>query len=284
MESDFLATWELLCLFFIFGTLIGSFLNVLIYRTNTGLGVSGRSRCFSCNKTLRWWELIPVVSYLLLRGRCARCSSRVSLQYPAVELATGVLFAYAGQQYITGWPFSLASVLEFLFVVSIGSLLLVITVYDLRHKIIPDQYVYAFILLAGIRLCVLWRYPVPLWGEFTSFDILAGPLLFFPFWFLWKVSHGRWMGLGDGKLAWGIGWLLGLSQGITAVIGGFWLGAAFALLLMALAVVVPVVGLRSLSPRLTMKSEIPFAPFLIASTAIVFYTGWDVLAMMFFVY
>jgi len=81
-------------LFFIFalGAVIGSFLNVVIFRFNTSRSLSGRSACLYCGKELRWYELIPIVSFLLLRGRCASCKSRLSIQYPLVEFITAVIF------------------------------------------------------------------------------------------------------------------------------------------------------------------------------------------------
>ena len=70
---------------FIFGTILGSFLNVVILRHNSGMTTGGRSMCFSCGKTLHWHELLPVVSYVMLRGKCSQCKSGISLQYPVVE-------------------------------------------------------------------------------------------------------------------------------------------------------------------------------------------------------
>src|SRR3989344_4234135 len=84
--------------FFVFGAIIGSFLNVIILRYNTGLsqknsiGFSGRSHCFSCGKNIKWYDLVPVLSFLFLKGRCRHCKSKISIQYPLVEFITGILF------------------------------------------------------------------------------------------------------------------------------------------------------------------------------------------------
>jgi prepilin signal peptidase PulO-like enzyme (type II secretory pathway) len=78
--------------FFVFGSIIGSFLNVLILRFNTGATFGGRSKCFSCGRELRWYDLVPILSFLFLRGRCRFCKSKISLQYPTVELITGLIF------------------------------------------------------------------------------------------------------------------------------------------------------------------------------------------------
>ena len=99
--------------------------------------------------------------------------------------------------------------------------------------------------------------------------LLAGPMLFFPFWALWFVSQGRWMGLGDGKLALGIGWFLGATLGGSAIMLAFWIGAAWALLHMAYQRLAA--GFSGV--KLSMNSEIPFGPFLILGTIVVYFTG-----------
>jgi leader peptidase (prepilin peptidase)/N-methyltransferase len=100
---------------------------------------------------------------------------------------------------------------------------------------------------------------------------LAGPILFAPFALIWFLSRGRLMGLGDGKIALGIGFLLGLSRGISALLMSFWLGAIVSLLIWAVS---KVPGLFGPNREITMKTEIPFAPFLIAGTLIAFI--WNV--------
>jgi leader peptidase (prepilin peptidase)/N-methyltransferase len=91
--------------------------------------------------------------------------------------------------------------------------------------------------------------------------------LFLPFYLLWKVSSGTWIGLGDGKLAIGIGFLLGTISGLSAIVFSFWIGAIFAIFIMLIS------RLELLSSRITMKSELPFGPFMIIATLIVFFTG-----------
>lgn len=232
---------------FCFGLIVGSFLNVVIFRYNTGMGVRGRSRCFSCARTLRWHELLPLFSFALQRGRCRSCSSRISWQYPAVEGLTGLLFVLVFSQF----GFSISSLPLLLAHLVIASLLVVILVYDFRHKIIPDGLVYTFItlaLLASVLDFSLLRF---------LNHLLAGFLLFGFFYLLWWASSGRWMGFGDAKLGLGVGFLLGLSGGISAIIFAFWIGAVLSLALVGLS------RLRGRKGRLSLKSEIPFAPFII---------------------
>jgi len=253
-------TFVIPALVFIFGTIIGSFLNVVIYRYNSGTSpLTGRSQCFSCGKTLVWYELFPVFSFLSQGGRCRKCKVKISWQYPLVEALTGALFVAT---FLLNKP-----ILETAFLFATFSTLIVIAVYDWRHQIIPDGLAALFAILGLIKY-------------FSSVDItrsfhfpyvwmlIAGPLLFFPFWTLWFISRGQWLGLGDGKLALGIGWFLGATLGGSAVMLAFWVGAAYALLVMAAQKV-----LHYTKGNLSMKSEIPFGPFMIFAFFVVYFTG-----------
>ncbi|MES2436582.1 MAG: prepilin peptidase [Patescibacteria group bacterium] len=250
--------------FFLLGTIIGSFLNVVIYRYNTGMGIGGRSQCFSCGKTLRWYELVPVFSYIFLRGKCSKCKSSVAIQYPLVELVTGLLFLYIYIRYaayIMTYQFSVIAMLLELIVISV---LVVIFVYDMRHKIIPDGLAFVFAVCALVYASI---------DPFTGFHmpsiwaLAAGPIAAFPFAFLWLISGGRWIGLGDAKLALGIGWMLGIIGGISAIIFSFWIGAPLSIMY----ILIQRIRLPRNTEQLTMKSEIPFAPFLILGFLIVLF-------------
>lgn len=250
----------------LFGLIIGSFLNVVILRHGVR-SLEGRSACFSCASTIAWYDNVPVFSYLMLGGRCRSCRTRISIQYPLVELSVAVLFALIGGAFAPSAAPAAAIDLAISF--AIGALLIAIFVYDLRHTIIPDGWVYAAALLS---LAVHFFESVP-------FDlpmlVLAGPVAALPLFSLWLVSRGRWMGLGDSKLALAMGWLLGPIDGITAVMYAFILGAV-----VSLGILLPLpwyrrvlakwgLGTRSAGQSFTMKSEVPFGPFLIASCIIV---------------
>ncbi|MGB2580760.1 MAG: prepilin peptidase [Minisyncoccia bacterium] len=188
---------------FILGTIIGSFLNVVIYRYNSGTSpLTGRSQCFSCGKTLSWRQLVPIFSFLVSQGRCAKCGVRLSWQYPIVEAISGGIFVAV---FLLGKPIH-----ETIILLAIFSTLLVIAVYDLRHQIIPDGLAVLFAVLGlakfflAVDISRAFHFPY-------YWTLIAGPMLFFPFWALWFVSRGRWIGLGDGKLALGIGCLSRLS-------------------------------------------------------------------------
>ncbi|OGZ17167.1 MAG: hypothetical protein A3H76_04110 [Candidatus Lloydbacteria bacterium RIFCSPLOWO2_02_FULL_54_12] len=264
---------------FILGTVIGSFLNVVIYRTGSGAGLRGRSKCLSCGKVLTVAMLIPLFSYLFQGGRCAYCGAKLSVQYPLVEAASGLLFLFVWwvdrfDPVVSNVP----EMLAYLFDTAAWSLLLVIITYDLYHKIILDRFSAIFALLAGVTLFLKWRFGLltpeflPVFGIYTSpwLDLFAGPLIMLPFTLLWFLSGGRAMGLGDAKLAFGLGWFLGLSGGISAVIFAFWTAFFPSLFLLLLP-----------RKRFTMKSEIPFAPFLVLGSMIVFFLGVDMFTWAF---
>lgn len=245
-------------LVFIFGAIIGSFLNVVIFRYNTGETIlNARSRCFSCGKKLRWYELIPVFSFIIQRGKCRGCGSKISIQYPIVEILTGIMFLLItwelDSQVNLGIQFPS---LGYYFI--IFSLLIIIAVYDIHHKIIPNLFVYSFIILSFLNLFQISNFEIQ---NFDTLGFLIGISFFTFFGLFWLVSNGRWMGLGDAKLMLGIGWLLGAYKGLVAILLSFWIGA--------------LVGLALIFFRksFSLKSQIPFGPFLVLGAAIAFFWG-----------
>ena len=253
--------------FGLFGLIVGSFLNVLILREGKQT-LSGRSACPSCGARIRSYDLIPVLSWVLLGGSCRDCKARISLQYPLVELSTAVLFALIGAAPIT-LPFKLVAL-------PIAALLLAIAVHDLRTTIIPDRWV----LVCGILALSAALFGVVGTGASYVFAVFAGPLTALPLFLLWLVSGGKWMGLGDSKLALSIGWILGIEGGLIAVLFAFILGAAVSLPLLAMSTdvvqglarrLIPIPAFRDGRMRFTMQSEVPFGPFLVASCLIVWF-------------
>jgi len=255
---------------FIFGTIIGSFLNVVILRYGQK-SLNGRSACPNCDHQLKWFELIPVISYVFLRGKCRQCCKKISCQYPLVELITGLIFLltfiFVGAQ----------NIIYLIYLWVIFSILIVIFVYDLYHKIIPDLLVFVFIGFSLISvICGFDTLSHSWWQFFLTSSFWAGPILAFPFAFLWFISKGQWIGFGDAKLSLGIGWFLGLVGGSSAIILGVWLGAAIGVFLVFLSKVVPKSRLSLGGKTFTIKSELPLAPFLIIGIMLVFFFGWDI--------
>lgn len=257
-------TTILTIVFTLFGLIIGSFLNVVIFRYNTQRSLGGRSSCMACQNRLRWYDLVPVFSFFILQGRCRSCKTKISTQYPLVELTAGLIFG------LIFWKFrdlffidSLIFAFTYAYYTVIFSLLLVITVYDIKHKIIPDTLSFIFGVFAFVGMfffqsgdMIFPAYFDPhiptLYQFFTSFAIAL------PFALFWFFSKGTWMGLGDAKLAIGLGFLLGLGKLLSAAVIAFWSGAIIGVFL----ILVKKIG--------GMKSEIPFAPFLVLGTFIAF--------------
>ncbi|MBU4477315.1 prepilin peptidase [Candidatus Parcubacteria bacterium] len=247
-------------LIFIFGTIIGSFLNVVILRYNTGESIiKDGSRCFICGNKLKWHELIPIFSFLAQKGKCRNCKSKISIQYPVVEIITGLLFlaTFLVTRYsllVTGYYFL------------IFSLLIIIAVYDFRHQIIPNLFVYSFNILAFLNLFGIWNLE---FGIFKTWHFLAGIIFFSFFGLFWLISKGAWMGLGDAKLALGIGWLLGFSKGLPALMLAFWIGAAVGIFL-----------LFFFKKSYNIKSKLAFGPFLALGTLIAFLFGEAIISLI----
>ncbi|MDQ3244763.1 MAG: prepilin peptidase [bacterium] len=257
----------LTAMFFVLGLIIGSFLNVVILRYNTQKDLGGRSACMSCAQKLQWYELVPLFSYLGLMGRCKTCKTKISIQYPLVECLTGLLFVFLFSKFATLiFADNLFFAISFGYYAIIFSVLIVIAVYDLKHKIIPDLLVFIFGILAFIGLFLFTdNIFAPHWP--TLLELLSGVILALPFAFLWIVSSGRWMGFGDAKLAIGMGYLVGLSGGISAFFIASIIGAIVGILLILQ------------SRKYGMKTEIPFAPFLVLGTFLVFLLGFNLLIL-----
>ena len=247
--------WDLLVL--AVGATVGSFLYVVALRYGTEKSLlAGRSLCPACHRKLSVIDLVPVFSFIFLRGKCRTCKAKISWQYPLVEILTAVIFLLAFRS-----PLALAAWCVFI----------VIMIYDWRHKIIPGGLVLVFDLLA-LTMAVLNN----LGGDLFS-ALLWGPLFAAPFFLLWYFSGGKWIGLGDAKLGLGLGWLLGAAS-IDAFILAFWLGAAVSLLIVGWQ------NWRKSQRKLTMKSEVPFAPFLFAATFLVYFFKINILGLINFLF
>jgi len=251
---------------FLLGLIIGSFLNVVILRLNTGRSiVTGRSKCAHCSRVLKWYELVPVFSFLGLKGKCGTCKAPISRQYALVELTTAITFVILYITTVIRGGFTLNSLISFVFLCIVASLLMVLTVYDIKHKIIPNKIVYTFIGLS--LLSIVWK-TMTIPGFMPGETVAAGFILATPFFLLWYFSKGKFMGFGDVKLMLGIGWLLGISMGTMALLFSFWVGGIVGLFLLAL------------TSHYSMKSQVPFAPFLIVG---MFIAGvWNITVQSFF--
>jgi leader peptidase (prepilin peptidase)/N-methyltransferase len=237
--------------FFLFGIIIGSFLNVVICRLQKEETLMGRSHCTKCEQQIAWYDNVPLLSFVILRGKCRQCEEKISWQYPVVEFATGIVFA------LTGWlVFSVADTESFLptiFYLGLFAMLIVIFVYDLLTMYIPMTVMWMAIGWSSVYLIVsqwllIGAYPSLMLGDILPF-VVSGLGAFLFFWLLVWVSNETWMGMGDAYLALLMGLAVGWPGILWAMTLSFGMGAFAGITLIVLG-------------KKVMKSQVPFAPFM----------------------
>ncbi len=268
---------------FLFGAIFGSFMNVLILRYKPGKNLFGkqlfgRSKCPKCGKILGPIELVPIFSFLFQGGRCRGCGKPISVQYPIVEFLTGIVFAAI--------PFFISPWYAAAIWVAAASLMIILSVIDLKHFVIPD--------MASILLTVLGAGYTALiaMGFIGSNDVIPGTFLgsyayVFSFTTNPIISHiaaalilssafaaiiiatkGRAMGWGDVKLAAAVGLLLGWPDGLLAIAIAFVVGAIFGVFLL-------------LKKSKTMKDALPFGPFISFGAIVTALFGYEIIVAYF---
>ena len=229
-----------------------------IFRTHEGESVvTGRSKCRACEVPIGAQDLVPVLSYLRLRGRCRSCKSVISWQYPAVEIVTGFLFVVAFLSSTQTLNDSITQSLLFLRNGVFLSYLVLIFVYDLRHMLIIDRFTIPAMIFAII--INLWLGTVPAWSVLVGGLVLAGF-----FWIQFLLSKGTWVGGGDIRMGALMGFMLGLEHGLVALFIAYVLGAIVGLMMMV-------------TGRATRKTSVPFGTFLSVSTVLVLFAGKQIL-------
>ncbi len=243
-------TDPLTILFFILGLTLGSFGNVLIERLPKNKKISGRSKCPKCKKKICNMDLIPILSFILLQGKCRHCSKKISVQYPLVELSSGLFF-------ITALFLTPVSVFSALFLAVILWIMLLMSVIDLKTQSIPDALNIPFVILA-----ILYSYV-------TGYIPILAPLVAAGFFFIqWRLSSGKWVGSGDIILAAGIGFLLGNWEYVLVMIGvSYIIGSIVALPLLV-------------SNKKKSKETLAFGPFLCLGTLVVLIWGDQILRIL----
>jgi prepilin signal peptidase PulO-like enzyme (type II secretory pathway) len=254
---------------FLFGLLIGSFANVITYRLHQkekGIFL-GRSKCPHCRHFLRFWDLIPVFSYLFLKGQCRYCHHKIKITYLAGELTMAILFALVGYYFpfsSDGLVFSqLFQLLSYLFIIFV---LVIVTFYDLSYLEIPDIVMIPAILIA---LIISFFDPTKLLtnglaiinvGYLPLYSFLGGliPVVFFGLQII--LSNGKWMGGGDLRLGAFMGVILGIKLVLIALFWAYLIGAIIGILIV-------------LIQKKSIKSTIPFGPFLSLGTIIALFWG-----------
>ena len=240
-------------IFFIFGLIIGSFLNAVVYRLNAIESLLLRSHCPHCKKKIRWFDNIPLLSFILLSAKCRDCGEKISWQYPIVELSTGIVFALIGHYFF--YSFDSSSWLLTAYYLTIFSLLLVIFVYDLKYMEIPMIIVWMALTVSALYfLSIDWKsfhFAVSILELKTISGIIGGLTAFLFFFALASYSKEVWMGYGDAYIGLLAGFIVGWPNIIWTLMIAFTIGATASIMLIVLR-------------KKTLKSQIPFAPFLIS--------------------
>lgn len=254
------------------GLFVGSFLNVIIDRLPSGEPFwSGRSRCDSCKQPLRWFELIPLVSFVIQRRRCRRCGVFLSLQYPLLEIVTGLVFGvYVGLLS----PLLLSEPIKFMYGLVFVCSLIIITAIDIKHGIIPDEIIYfhviAFLVyvlidLTGNLLALNETSQLLGWINIYLLYVVAACSAGLFFYLLVLFTNGKGMGGGDVKFAFVMGLVLGPLNTLIAIYLAFIVGGILALILMALR-------------KKRFGQTIPFGPFLALGSFIALVFGQELWA------
>lgn len=241
---------------FLIGLAVGSFLNCLIYRLPQHKKILGRSFCPKCGQKITWFDLIPVLSFLKLKGRCRYCQQKISRQYPLVELATGILFAAA---FLTlNYPIIhnnyFLLLLRSWFLVTV---LIFIFVYDLKYWLVEDKIVLPAALIIFI---------INLFSGYSFLNLALAGIIGIGFFALqYLITQGKGIGAGDLRIGLFIGLSLGWPKILIALSISYLIGSLVALFFL-------------ISGRKKMTSRIPLGPFLSLGTIITIFYGEKILA------
>ena len=236
---------------FIFGLAVGSFLNVVIYRLRKGDSpLQGRSYCDQCKKPIAWFDNIPLLSFILLKGKCRRCKRKIPIEYPLTELLVGIEFVWVywlltvNFKFFGTWEgfYSLALLIYWLILFS-GSLAIII--FDFKYMLIPDQVLYPLIGAALLRLPFSHQWQV------VPVALASGAFLYS----LFLITKKKGMGLGDVKLALLLGLVLGWPNILVAYFLAFLTGSIIGVILI-------------LNKKKRFKDRIAFGPFLLLGMVI----------------
>lgn len=280
---------------FVSGTFIGSFLNVVADRLQNGESIFvGRSHCEKCKKPLAPKDLLPILSFISLKGKCRYCSTKLSYYYPISEIITGLAFVIIAMYIELFQSTSSQLWIGFLYIAFIFSTYIVITISDLKYRIIPNKVVFTaiFVVLAfnlvnmaiilttsylrlkgdefGVYLidAGFWSSRALLMVKSFAWNIASAFAIAGFFLFLIYITKGRGMGGGDVKLGLLIGLFNSLPNNVLAIFLAFLLGAAYSLVMMILR-------------KRSIKDTIPFGPFMVLGSVIAFFYGQYLLTWYF---
>lgn len=232
-------------LLFLIGLCVGSFINVIVFRTYYSRPfVIGRSKCMACNCLIAWYDNIPLISFGLLKGMCRNCKNQISFYYPCVELATSILFLITG---IVAWQ-SGVNIGEFARNLLFVSVLIVIFVMDLKWYVVLDKIIIPSI---GIAFLLNWLYNI-----YSLKSLILGALVGGLFFYIqWFISRGLWLGAGDIRMGVLMGVMLGYPNIIGALFISYIIGGIFSCFVLGLK-------LKQLSSKLPMATFLSLGTFI----------------------
>lgn len=229
-----------------------------IYRIPRGESITGRSKCPKCRKQIAWFDLVPVISFFILKSRCRQCRNHITWLYPAVEVYSGIIFLLSflnvGQTGIANWAFQ----------VFILEIFLILAIVDFKNFILPDSVM--MVLFFGIVAYSILEYFLK-WGGFNIFSInhfSGAVVLFFTLFLFWFFSKGVWLGLGDAKLGGLVGLIFGSWGGLVIFYGSVIIGTIIGLVLLV-------------SHRADLKTRLPLGTFIGFSATLYVFVGQAVL-------
>lgn len=238
---------------FVFGLIIGSFLNAVIFRLKANEQFTrGRSKCLSCKHTLSFLDLIPVFSFIFLRAKCRYCHKKISWQYPVIELVTALLFLIGYYYYLV----QTVSYLQFMTFLIFTSFLIIIFVYDLKYLLILDKVSISAFLVALILNTQL---------GYNFFDLMLASTVIAGFFLLqFLISKGKWIGGGDIRMGLVMGAMLGFKMALVALFLAYIIGAVFGIMLLMLK-------------KKSLQSKLAFGTFLSLATFVTLLWGSNLL-------
>lgn len=268
-----------LSLFFVFGLFLGSFLNTVALRLEKNEPIIfSRSKCPKCNSVLKWYNLVPILSFVLQKGKCANCSAKIPVRYPVAEIITG-LFVYGIAKAIAVFNFQFpVFIILFFYYLIFLSCFFVLTLIDYKTKYIDERIIYFIAASWLIFQIIFWVISLPetiSWsGFFNEFLEIPGSapissiflafLAALPFLFLFLITLGKGVGLGDAKVAFIMGLFLKPGDLILSLLAAIILGG--------------ITSIFILVKSKKFKQEIPYVPFLFFGTLITMFWGEKIIS------
>ena len=264
-------------LLFFTGAAFGSFVGVIVDRLYIKSYIKGGSMCQSCARRLKWFETIPVISYIFLGGKCRKCKTKIGAEHFWIEMAGGI-FAIASYEIFLKNYFLAGSEKSLLLGVVLAILFALLFIvfgvifnYDLKNKLVPTNYALLLIVIGlAFEAYKAINYQTIYGGLTTLFwlDLFSGFLIALPFFLIYTFSNKKAVGFGDILVYFGIGYLAGFIFGISVFLLSIWIGALVSLILLYLR-----------PKKYNKKTPIPFAPFIVLATIIVMFLQLDIIGL-----